>query len=301
MYYIVYGLLYLVSLLPMRILYFLSDGIRFILYHIVRYRKEVVMNNLLIAFPEKTAAERIRIAKKFYRNFTDSFIEVIKLLSADDAWLQKRFTIDAGVLDELYKTGKSCQLHLGHTFNWEWGHLVLSRMIKYQVLVVYMPITNTIFEKMFYRLRTRNGNVFLPATNMRNAIAPFLGRQYLLGLVADQNPGSPENAYWLNFFGKPTSFVSGPEKGARNSRLPVAFASIEKPRRGHYHATVTLGSEDPALLPEGELTTRYVRYLETIIRRNPDMWLWSHRRWKHAWKEQYASNWVDNEPMPSTD
>jgi len=293
MYYFFYGLLYLVSLLPMRVLYLLSDGIYGLLYYVFGYRKEVVMGNLLLAFPDLTEGERIRIAKKFYHNFIDSFIEVIKLVSASEAFLQKRFTVDLGELNEVYKTGKSCQMHLGHTFNWEWGQLVLTRLTGYKILVVYMPISNAILEKLFYKLRTRSGNAFLPATSMREAICPYLESQYLLGLVADQNPGNPGTSYWVNFFGRPTPFVSGPEKGARAAGLPVMFASIEKPRRGHYHAKVSLGSPDASLLPEVELTRQYVRYLETVIRRNPDMWLWSHRRWKHAWKEEYKDMWVD--------
>jgi KDO2-lipid IV(A) lauroyltransferase len=299
MYYLLYSILYLFSLLPMRVLYMISDFIYFLLYYVFGYRKEVVMNNLRIAFPEKSEAERIKIAKKFYLNFVDAFIEVVKLISANDAYLQKRFTCDATALDGIYKTGKSCQLHLGHTFNWEWGQLILTSLTRYQILVVYMPISNKFFEKLFYKLRTRNGNVFLPATNMRNSMAPYLGRQYLLGLVADQNPGGPEYAYWLNFFGRPTAFVTGPENGARAGQLPVTFAYIEKPRRGYYHATVSIGAEDASALPEGELTRRYVRYLEAVIRRNPDMYLWTHKRWKHAWKEQYAKTaiWVDELPM----
>jgi Kdo2-lipid IVA lauroyltransferase/acyltransferase len=293
MYYLFYCALYLVSLLPMRVLYWIGDGIYLLIYHGFGYRKQVVLDNLQIAFPEKTEAERVLIAKKFYHNFIDSFIEVIKLMSADNAFLQKRFTVDMSDLEDLYKSGKSCQLHLGHTFNWEWGQLVLGELTKYQILVVYMPITNQVFEKLFYKLRTRSGNVFLPANKMKDSIAPYLQRQYLLGLVADQNPSSPESSYWLNFFGRPTPFVSGPEKGARASNLPVVFASMVKPKRGHYHATLTLGALDPSQLEEGVITRNYVRYLETVIRRNPDMWLWSHRRWKHCWKDEYTAKWVD--------
>lgn len=293
MYYLFYCALYLVSLLPMRVLYLIGDGIYLLIYHGFGYRKQVVMDNLQIAFPEKTESERVFIAKKFYHNFIDSFMEVIKLMSADNAYLQKRFTVDLSDLEELYKSGKSCQLHLGHTFNWEWGQLVLGELTKYQILVVYMPITNQVFEKLFYKLRTRSGNVFLPANNMKEVIKPYLQSQYLLGLVADQNPSNPQSSYWLNFFGRPTPFVSGPEKGARASNMPVVFASMVKPKRGHYHATLTLGALDPSLLEEGVITRNYVRYLETVIRQNPDMWLWSHRRWKHAWKDEYAEKWVD--------
>jgi KDO2-lipid IV(A) lauroyltransferase len=180
-------------------------------------------------------------------------------------------------LNELYATGKSCHVHLGHTFNWEWGQLILSMLTPYQVMVVYMPISNPVFERLLYKLRTRSGNVFLPANNMRKAMEPWLDKQYLLGLVADQNP----------------------EKSARDGSLPVVFAYMEKPKRGHYHAVIDIVTENAADLPEGELTRRYVLYLEDVIRKNPDMWLWSHRRWKHQWKEQYRKNWV-GEGKPRT-
>jgi KDO2-lipid IV(A) lauroyltransferase len=295
MYYIVYALLYVLSLLPMRILYVLADGIYFLVYHVFRYRRKVVMANLLIAFPEKREAERIQIAKKFYLNFIDSFIEFIKLLSASDEFLKKRFTVNIDVVNELYKTGKACQIHLGHTFNWEWGQLVLHTLTPYKLMVVYMPITNAVFDRLFYKLRTRNGSIFLPSTNMRSAMIPHNETQYLLGLVTDQNPSNPKSAYWLNFFGKPTAFVTGPEKAARLKSLPVTFAYIEKPRRGYYNAVIELASQDASQLPPGELTVKYARYLETVIRRNPSMWLWSHRRWKHDWENTYIDNWVDTE------
>jgi KDO2-lipid IV(A) lauroyltransferase len=298
MYYFFYSLLYLVSLLPMRVLYLIADGIYGLVYYVFEYRKKVVMDNLQRAFPEKTNAERIRIAKKFYRNLIDSFIEVIKLLSASQRFLRKRFTMDTSILRELHATGVSCQVHLGHTFNWEWGQRVLTDLTDYKIMVVYQPITNKFFEKLFYRLRTRSGNIFLPANNMREAIQPYLQSQYLLALVADQAPSNPAAAWWMDFFGHPTPFVAGPEKGARNCGLPVVFATIEKPRRGYYHATLTLGSGEPHCLSEGELTRNYVHFLESVIRRNPDMWLWSHRRWKHTWKNDYSARWISEAPRP---
>jgi Kdo2-lipid IVA lauroyltransferase/acyltransferase len=296
MYYLVYGFFYLVSLIPMRGLYFIGDGIYAVIYYLFRYRREVVMANLLIAFPEKTQKERTAIAKEFYHHFIDSFMEVIKLCSASDQFLKKRFTIDMEDLDALYRSGKSCQIHLGHTFNWEWGQLVLSTLTPYKVMVVYMPISNPIFEKLFYHLRTRTGNIFLSAAKMRDQMEPFLARQYLLGLVADQNPSRPQTSFWLNFFDHPAPFVSGPEKGAEANALPVVFAHMEKPKRGHYRGVVKLATLDASKLVAGELTLAYVRYLEDVIRKNPSMWLWSHRRWKHEWKEEYREMWIDTQP-----
>ncbi len=297
MYYVVFGFFYLLSLLPMRLLYFISDGIYLLVYYVIGYRKETVMANLGLAFPEKSMEERVKIAKAFYHNLIDSFIETIKLVSASRRFLEKRITANWEVLDPLYKSGRSCQLHLGHTFNWEWGHHVLSSHTKYPVLVVYMPLSNAVMERLMYRLRTRHGNTFIAAGNMGKAMESFKGTQYLLGLVADQSPGNLPNAYWMDFFGRPTGFVSGPEKGARAGNLPVLFTSIVKPKRGYYQGFFEVACEDPNSLKEGELTLRYARYMEKVIRKNPEMWLWSHRRWKHSWNQAYAKNWVgENNP-----
>jgi Kdo2-lipid IVA lauroyltransferase/acyltransferase len=295
MYYILFGFFYVLSLLPMRILYIISDGIYLVVYYISGYRKKVVMNNLEIAFPDKSDKERVKIAKAFYHNLVDSFIETIKLVSASRSFLEKRVTANWEVLDPLFKTGKSCQLHLGHTFNWEWGHHVLASHTKYQMLVVYMPLSNAAMEKLMYNLRVRYGNKFIAAGNMSKSMEAFKNTQYLLGLVADQSPGNLNNAYWMNFFGRPTGFVSGPEKGARAGNLPVLFTSIVKPKRGYYHAFLELACDDPRALKEGELTLRYARYMEKAIRSNPEMWLWSHRRWKHGWNQAYAKNWIGDD------
>jgi KDO2-lipid IV(A) lauroyltransferase len=288
MYYLVYGLLYLVSLLPLRVLYILSDGLYVLVYHIFGYRRQVVMDNLQLVFPEKTQAERKKIAKKFYHNFIDSFIETIKMVSASDNYIKKRVTGNWEVLNELYKTGRSCQIHLGHTFNWEWANLVGAKEMNYTFLGVYMPIKNQSLDRLFKKLRAKSGSVLIPATEMRKHMIHWRHQQYCIGLVADQAPSNPDKCFWLNFFGKITPFVNGPETGAHSGNIPVVFANIEKPRRGHYKVVLTLAEEQPASLPKGQLTLRYARYLENVIRQQPDMWLWSHRRWKREWKEEYS-------------
>lgn len=254
------------------------------------------MKNLETAFPEKSNEDRVKIAKAFYHNLLDSFIETIKLVSASRRFLEKRVTANWEILAPFYESGKSCQLHLGHTFNWEWGHHVLSSHTKYQVVVVYMPVSNAVVEKLMYHLRVRHGNIFIAANKMSKSMETLKNSQYLLGLVADQSPGNLPNAYWMNFFGRPTGFVSGPEKGARATNLPVLFTSIVKPKRGYYQGFLELACEDPSALKEGELTLRYARYMEKVIRANPEMWLWSHRRWKHNWNQEYEKNWVGEKP-----
>ncbi len=298
MYYLVYGWIYLISLLPMWILYGISDGVALLLYAVIRYRRPVVLSNLAIAFPEKTEAERIKIARQFYRNFTDNFIETIKLLSASPAFLQRRLVIDnPGLLDHFFDQGRKLQLHLGHLFNWEMANVAMPGRTRYKFLVAYMPVENKIFERLFFHLRSHTGTILLPATKMQRAILPYRNSQYMLTLVADQAPGGPENSYWMNLFGKPTPFVKGPERGARIADIPAVFVRMYKVRRGHYRAELITIADHPASLPEGELTRRFRSLLESAIRQYPAGWLWSHKRFKYTWKENLSPFWTDG-PLP---
>jgi len=280
--------------LPMWFLYGMSDAMSLLLYYVIRYRRGVVASNLLIAFPEKTEADRRRIAKKFYRAFTDNFLETLKLLSARPSFIRERFIIDnPEVFDEFYASGRKLHLHMGHTFNWEVANVAMPLLTPYTFIVTYMPIENKVFERLFLRLRRLNGTVLLPATRMRQAIMPYRHTQYILALVADQAPGGPDHSYWLNFFGRPTPFVRSPERGARIADIPAVFAQIYKTKRGHYRSKLTIISDHPAALPEGELTRRYRDILEATIRDQPEVWLWSHKRWKIPFKDEYQKLWID--------
>ncbi len=288
MYYIVYGFLWLISLLPLRVLYVLSDCIYGLIFYIIRYRRDIVKNNLAIAFPEKTEKERKRIAKKFYHNFTDNFIEVIKLISASPKYIQKHFVSDYSLFEPLFAEGKRCQSLLAHNFNWEWACLAGPLGMKQKFLVVYMPLANKTMERLFVKLRTKTGAILLPATNMRNTLVPYRNESYNLVLVADQNPGHPGNAWWFDFLNRPTPFVKAPESGARRGNTPVLLVKIIKEKRGYYRAIFEMGEESPASLQQGEMTKKYVDFLEKFIKEHPEMWLWSHRRWKWEWKEEYG-------------
>jgi KDO2-lipid IV(A) lauroyltransferase len=278
----------------MWLLYPLAEGLSLLLYHVIGYRRKVVRANLRLAFPEKTTAELIRIEIKFYRNFVDSFIETIKLLSATPAYIKRHFAIDnPEILDNFYDQGRKCQLHLGHTFNWEVANAAMPLLSRYPFIVAYMPLENKIFERLFLHLRGRTGSILLPATRMQRAIIPYRNTQYLLTLVADQAPPHADQSYWLNFFGHPTPFVRGPERGARIADIPAVFVKFYKTRRGYYRVSFITLADHSAALPEGELTRRYRDCLENAIRDQPDLWLWSHRRWKAPWKEEYRKLWID--------
>jgi KDO2-lipid IV(A) lauroyltransferase len=288
MYYLIFGLFYLVSLLPFRVLYLFSDLAYFIIYRVMGYRKEVVMQNLTIAFPQKTEAEKEVIARQFYRNFTDTFIETIKFMSASQASINKRFEGDFSVVNELHKSGRSIQIHLGHNFNWELANLAVAPSLPGKVLGVYLRINNRVFDRLFRYIRSRFGSQLISAIHMREEMLPHRGTQYTLGLIADQSPGNIGKAQWVNFFGRPTAFMKAPESAARRNDLPVVFCHFTKPKRGYYKAHVELAVDHSAALPDGELTKHYAAFLERVMSQHPEVWLWSHRRWKHEWKPEYG-------------
>lgn len=298
MYYLVFGALYLFSLLPFFILYRIADLVFFILYYVVGYRKEVVMENLSLSLPGKTPAELKSIAKKFYLNFVDNWIETIKLLTISKQALNKRVTSDVEIFHQLFKEGKSVQLNLGHFFNWEYMAVYTGINQPYTFLAVYLPQSSKIINRLFIHLRSRWGNHQLPSTEMARAIMPWRNKQYSLILAADQSPPLSENAYWLYFLNRPTGFLRGPEKLARIQNMPVVMMTTTKPKRGYYHFEYFLLADDPKNLPDGELIRRYVKHLEENIAIQPEIYLWSHRRWKRSWSPEYKGLWVDERPAP---
>jgi KDO2-lipid IV(A) lauroyltransferase len=193
------------------------------------------------------------------------------------------------------REGRKIQLFLGHLFGWEVANVAMPRLTRFKFIVVYMPVGNKVFERLFLRLRGRTGTVLLSATTMQRAIIPYRNSVYALALVADQAPGGPEKSYWLNFFNRPTAFIRGAERGARVGDIPAVFARVYKSRRGHYRSHLTVIDDHPARLPEGELTCRYRDLLEAAIREQPATWLWSHKRWKFTWEESFAPLWIDRE------
>lgn len=284
MYYFYFIFCYLFSLIPLRLLYLLSDGIYYLLYHVIRYRKTVVMQNLSHAFPDKTSAEREGIARKFYHNLSDMMVETIKLMTISSKTLNKRFTADLSLLKEIENKGKTCQVHLGHFFNWEWANLYIKTRINCPVLVTYMPLHNRSADRLFNYMRSRFESVMIPANDVLTAMKPWQNKNYISVLVADQNPGKVRRAYWYPFMHKMTAFYKGPELSARRNDIPVIFGEIKRIKRGYYQIVLTLLSDHPQREAEGSITLSFAKMLEKSIREQPENWVWSHRRWKHVWK-----------------
>jgi KDO2-lipid IV(A) lauroyltransferase len=261
-----------------------SDGVAFLLKYVIKYRVDVVQQNLAIAFPQKSEKERKQIANDFYQQFTDSFIETIKLLSISDKTFQKRFTSNVELLNNLYTSGQSVQIMAGHFFNWEFANWGVAKYGKYPFIAVYMPLSNKAFNKLIYDLRARYGSILIPATNFRSQFHKYANEgPYAMALAADQNPGNPLQAYWVNFFGRLTPFVKGPEKGSKLNNTAQVFVHFYRTKRGYYHSEYEVMTTTPNNFKDGELTALYVSVLEEKIKLNPSNYLWSHRRWKYTY------------------
>lgn len=292
MYYILFGFLYLFSLLPWRILYVLSDCVYVLIYYVIGYRRKVVMDNLLIAFPKKTPQERIKIAKEFYHNFLDTFIETLKFLSLSDKEFSKRLSGNFELLSDLYATGQNVHLQSGHFFNWEYMNWGLSRNTPYPLIAVYAPVSNKVVDNIILKMRNRYNAILVSMYEFKNRFHHLAKSRYALALIADQNPGISEKSYWLPFFGKLTGFVTGPEKSARINNAAIVLAHFYKTKRGYYHVNFELLTSEPQRFARGELTKKYVSYLESCIRMKPANYLWSHRRWKWEFKEEFRKQLI---------
>lgn len=258
----------------------------------VGYRKDVVMHNLSIAFPEKAEKERVRIAKDFYHNFLDSFIEMIKLITINEKQFRKRITTNIEVVNELEGKVPNLAMVSAHFFNWEFANLATSLDSKFPVLTVYMPVKNKSVDKLMYNMRSKFGSKLIAATNFRREFFPYARLNFGLGLIADQNPGNPGQAYWLPFFNRLTPFVKGAEKTSKANNSGVVFLHFYKIKRGFYKFDWQVVTTDPKSYGDGQLTKELVKLTEEAIRKTPSNYLWSHKRWKHQFQEEHHANLV---------
>ena len=278
-----YGFCWCLALLPLRCLYLISDLFFVLVCYVVRYRRKVVMENLRNSFPEKTEKEQWQIARKFYRFICDLFIETVKMTNIDTPQMHRRIRYNnPEIFDELYQKGKQILFATGHYGNWEWI-ASLENTIPYHLATLYRPLQNKLFDKFFYDMRTKYGTDAIPSNSAIRAINKYKQENRLtaLGFLADQSPQRDAIQYWTNFLNQDTPVYFGLEKLAKRYNTAVLFYETRRMKRGYYEVYVSLIAETAAETAEFEITNRHVQLLEETIRRNPQYWLWSHRRWKH--------------------
>jgi KDO2-lipid IV(A) lauroyltransferase len=278
-----------VSKLPFAFFYALSDLAFVVLYYVVKYRRTLVAQNLQIAFPQKTAAERRAIARSFYRNFTDTFAESIKLLSLSSKEAAARCEVDITAIQEVAAKGTSIQLMVAHQFNWEFLHIVIPSILKIPTYFLYRPIETPALEKIYFQFRSKGGGIPISADEFAAQRSTIFSKPAALVLGADQNPGRVDKALWLSFFNRPAPFFIGPAKGAIQQSTAVAMLQLKRKQRGYYILTGKVITENAVHSTPEQLTLLYKNEVERVIQEDPSNYLWSHRRWRHAWQPEYGT------------
>ncbi|WP_114784132.1 lysophospholipid acyltransferase family protein [Botryobacter ruber] len=284
-YYPLWLLLKGLSLLPLRVLYLLSDFLYLLVYYLIGYRRKVVDQNLRNSFPEKGEEERKLIAKQFYRQFVDIIIEILKLGSMRREEMRRRihFT-NQEVLDEYVQQGTPAITMGAHAGNWEWILSAGAVQFGFPAEGIYKPLHNRFFEAYMLHIRSRLGARLI---RMKDTMRDFIRNRQVprvIAMLSDQTPPLGEAQYWTTFMNQDAAFYVGAEKLANTFGYPVLYLEVTRAKRGHYVLTfhpIGMGNKQAADEGEFPITETFARMLEATIRRNPASYLWTHRRWKH--------------------
>jgi Kdo2-lipid IVA lauroyltransferase/acyltransferase len=282
-YLIALPVIYFISLLPFRLLYLLSDFFFFILYHVMHYRRKVVLQNLRNSFPDKSDEEIRQISKRFFHYFCDLFLETFKTLTISRGSMLRHCNFDPSskqIIDQLAEENKSCIIVMGHKGNWEWAGNTFSLLCRHQLYVIYHPLENKYFDRLMYKMRTRFGTKLIAMKNTFRDMMEKKDELNATAFIADQTP-HPDRAYWMDFMNQDTPVFMGTEKIARKIKYPLVYVSAKKIKRGYYTLYAELLAAPPYLQPDGEIAVLHTRRLEKDIAEQPETWLWTHRRWKH--------------------
>ena len=284
---LVYPIILLISILPFSLLYFLSTIFYILVYHLVGYRKKVVRKNLKLTLPHLSPKERQKIEKKFYLHFCDLFLEMIKTFTISKTAINKRFTFtNIALLREFEAKNKSIILMCGHYASYEWL-ISLNDFLNYKGYAIYKKINNTYFNKLALNIRSKYKTTLIDNREAypimsQNQKKGILGTY---GFVADQSPMLSKTMYWQHFMGIEVPVHVGAEILAKKLNMSLIYVNIEKVKRGHYQCTFIPLAENPNTIPNYEITNEYLKLVEKQIYKNPEYYLWTHKRWKHKDKK----------------
>ena len=281
LYYIFYPVIWILSRLPFPIAYLISDFVFFILYYIIGYRKEVVKKNLQIAFPEKSEAELSKIHKKNIAHFCDMFIEMIKSLGMSKKEMRRRFQCEnIELVNEYAASGRPVICMFGHQASYEWT-MVLTDQMNFSVYGVYKPLKNKKFDALIRRIRMKFDTKLIAMKQANFMIKQTAQKgNAMYALVADQSPSKSRSVNFVNFFNHPTAVFKGGERFAKEFNGIAVFLQVTKVKRGFYKSKYVLISDKPAETEDNYITSTFFNLLEKQIRTQPELYLWTHKRWK---------------------
>lgn len=284
MYLLFYGLLYPLSLLPLRVLYALAYPIYLVLTYVIRYRKKITVENLRLSFPEKSQAEIHQLYKRYNRHLSHIIVEMLKMLTLSKEQLDQRyFCKNPELVNRYFEQKRSVILLSAHYNNWEWMILQLDSMFLHHGVGVGKANSNKKFEHLINKARTRYGTEVVFADHVRELFEQNNTNQtpaaYMM--LSDQSPNNLKKSYVTTFLNQESCMIFGGEYFAKKYNLPVVYYQVVKDKPGYYHIELELITENPRETQYGEITEKYTRILEKTICQQPEFWLWSHRRWKN--------------------
>ena len=279
------------SLLPLSVLYFISDVILYpLVYYVARYRLKVVRKNLRNSFPDKSHNELKSIEKKFYRHFADLLVEIVHGYRASDEEMREHVVFEnVDLVEELAQKTQGVIAYLGHMGNWEWiadlnKRFVDRSMVEYNI---YRQLKNPNSDKMMLELRSKRGGECIEKKQLLRKLVSLrhANHSFVLGMLSDQKPSKRSTYAWTQFLNQETAFLNGSEVLAKKFGYSAVYAHILSPKRGQYTVRFELITDNPAAMPDEEMTKKYAALLEQNIHAQPEQWLWTHNRWKWGRKE----------------
>ncbi|MDM1044098.1 lipid A biosynthesis acyltransferase [Myroides sp. 1354] len=289
-YYIAYPILWLISKLPFPIFYFVSDCFFVLLYHLVRYRRKAVTENIKLTMPHLSDEEVQKIVKQFYKHLCDIFLEMIKTFTIPEEELKKRFQFtNLDTILDVEKQGKSALLFCAHYANWEWL-IILDKFISFQGYAVYKKLGNPHFDNLFLKIRTRfNTRLIEMKETIRVIRQNEVNKNHgIYAFISDQSPMIGDANYWQNFMGIEVPVFTGGEALCKKFNMEPMYLKVEYVKRGHYQATfipLRKEGENVKEIPNYELTNRFLQEVEKQIHQAPAYYFWTHKRWKHRGKK----------------
>ncbi|QNJ98972.1 lysophospholipid acyltransferase family protein [Constantimarinum furrinae] len=282
LYLLIYPLLWATSILPMRLLYIKSDCLYILAYHVFRYRKKVVLSNLKLVFPEKTEKERKAIAKAFYHHLCDIIFETIKSMTISEEEAKRRFDVqNIELLRDYESRGRSVLMFCGHYASWEWSSII-NRQTTLKGLGVYKKLDNPYFDRLVKKIRGKFGAEII--SNKKIVTSLFRlnkkGIKTVSLVLADQTPKVGAFKHRDTFMGIDVPVFTGTEELAKKLNFAVVYMKVEKVRRGYYKANFIPLAEDPNSYPDFDITRMFLNEIEKQIHKEPQYYLWSHKRWK---------------------
>ncbi|MFN2261878.1 MAG: lysophospholipid acyltransferase family protein [Psychroflexus sp.] len=287
-FYLVYPLIWLISILPFRVLYFLSDCFFILIYRVFAYRKKVVLENLDLTFPNKTKKEKAIIARDFYKHFCDLIFESFKSLTIPEEEIKKRYKpVNIEEIQKIENEGDSIILMMAHYANWEWI-FIMQRYVKSRGYGVYKRLRNKYFDKLIKKMRAKYNTELITTKETIPILMEGKAKNEtsISGFISDQSPKINKAFHWQKFMGIEVPVHTGAEMLAKKLNSSVVFCSVSKVKRGHYEVRFKTIARNPKEFADYEITDQFLKLVENQIESAPEYYLWTHKRWKHRKKSK---------------